>query len=289
MNSGVARTLAGAPDAPLHLAEHSLGAVDFALPPLAPESNGENFILLLGLAGPAARCRTLGLGWHLEPDSLVWLRQPAPIHLRTAGLRPASLIAWRFTTAALPPELADLVLALPFARRLLLGPRPLLPDENLLFRGIRSCPVAPALRPFWATAKLVELITHLLPAPPGSGRAATFVAVPRPDAVPPAVRTALAYMEAHLADPIGLAELSAAACQSPSHFSRIFSETINRGPTAHLRLLRMEHAARLLSSGQVNVTEASFAVGYQSLGQFSRVFSEHHGKPPSAFLPRNNG
>jgi transcriptional regulator GlxA family with amidase domain len=96
-------------------------------------------------------------------------------------------------------------------------------------------------------------------------------------------------MEARLAEPIGLADFAAAAGQSPAHFSRLFSAALGRGPTAHLRRLRMDHAARLLSAGQANVTEAALFVGYQSLGQFSRVFAEHHGRPPSSLLPRNNG
>lgn len=284
--SAAARTLAGAPDAPLHLAEHTLGATDLALAPLSPESPRENFLFLFGLPGAPIRCRSLGLGWQLEHDSLAWLRPAAPIHVRSAGPRPAQVLAWRFTPAALPPEIAELLLALPLGAAPLLGPRALAPLESALVLGLRSCPVAAALRAFWAAAKLLELVTHLLP-PPTLDDGARHAAAP--DALPPPVRAALAYMEARLAEPIGLPELAAAAGQSPAHFSRIFSETIGRGPTAHLRRLRMDHASRLLAAGQANVTEAALAVGYQSLGQFSRVFSEHHGRPPSAFLPRKNG
>jgi AraC-like DNA-binding protein len=281
-------TLAGAPDAPLHLSEYTLGAVDYALPPLAPQATGENFLLLFSLSGPALRCRTLDLGWHLAPDHLVWLRHLAPLHLRSSGLRPAHLLAWRFTTSALPPELGELLLALPTAPTPLAGPRPLQPAEASLLLGLRSCPVAPALRSLWAGAKLVELLTLLLPPPSAHSLPATPSPTPSPASLPAPIRAALAYMEAHLADPIGLTELAAAAAQSPAHFSRTFSETLGHGPTAHLRQLRMEHAARLLAIGHANVTEAALAVGYQSLGQFSRVFNEHHGRSPSAFLPRKN-
>lgn len=291
MASSVHPALAGAPDAPLHLSEYTLGAVDYALPPLSPQSAGENFLLLFSLSGPALRCRTLDLGWHLAPDHLVWVRHLAPLHLRSSGLRPAHLLVWRFTAAALPAELGELLLALPLASTPLAGPRPLHPTEAALVLGLRTCPVAPTLRSFWAGAKLVELLTHLLP--PLASATALTAGQPAPGSFPgprlPApVRAALVYMEAHLADPIGLAELATAAAQSPSHFSRTFSEALGQGPTAHLRQMRMEHAARLLAGGHTNVTEAALAVGYQSLGQFSRVFSEHHSRPPSAFLPRKN-
>ncbi len=259
--------------------------MDYALPPLRPQAAGENFLLLFSLGGPALRCRNLDLGWHLEPSSIVWLRHLTPVHLRSSGLSPAHLLLWRFTASALPAELAEILLALPPDRAPLAGPRPLRPPEAALVLGLRSCPVTPALRTFWAGAKLVELLTHLLPTPKSSPTHPDPAANP---GLPASIRAALAYMENHLADPIGLTELAAAAAQSPAHFSRTFSESIRQGPTAHLRQLRMEHAARLLAAGHANVTEAALAVGYQSLGQFSRVFNEHHGRPPSAFLPRKN-
>ncbi|MCX6937091.1 MAG: helix-turn-helix transcriptional regulator [Verrucomicrobia bacterium] len=285
MSPATSPTLAGSPAATLHLSEYTLGTVDNALPPLQPQAAGENFLLLFSLGGPALRCRTLDLGWHLAPDHLVWLRHLAPAHLRSSSLRPARLLAWRFTAAALPAELAEILLALPPTPAILSGPRPLHRAEAALVLGLRSCPVAPALRSLWAGAKLVEFLTHLLPAPKSS---ATHPDPTSASGLPAPVRTALAYMDAHLAAPIGLTELAAAAAQSPAHFSRTFSEALGHGPTAHLRQLRMQHAARLLAAGHANVTEAALAVGYQSLGQFSRVFNEHHGRPPSAFLPRKN-
>jgi transcriptional regulator GlxA family with amidase domain len=91
-------------------------------------------------------------------------------------------------------------------------------------------------------------------------------------------------MTARLGDPIGLPEIASAANSSPSHLSRLFTAEFGHGPTEHLRRLRLDHAAALLRSGRANVTEAAYASGYQSLGQFSRAFSLRHGKPPSAFM-----
>lgn len=284
------RTLAGDPGGPQHLSEHLLAGPATALAPLSPGAVGENFILLLGLPGPASHLRALDRQWRLEPDQLLWLRHVIPVHASGAGPRPSRVIAWRFTTQALAPELAEWLLSLPAAGQTLTGPRPLAPAETALALGLRSCPVAPALRMFWASAKLAELLTHLLPAPAEEPRDASPAPVAENEIpVPPPVQAALAHMQARLADPIGLVELAAVAGQSPAHFSRLFSATFGHGPTAHLRRLRMDHAARLLASGAANVTEAALAVGYQSLGQFSRVFSEHHGRPPSAFLARKNG
>jgi transcriptional regulator GlxA family with amidase domain len=153
-----------------------------------------------------------------------------------------------------------------------------------LLLGLRGCPVAPALRNIWGTGKLIELLTLLLPPPadPAPAQAQSRV-------LHPALRAVIDYMTAHLAEPIGLPEMAAAVHSSPSHLSRLFTAEFGHGPTIHLRRLRLDHAAALLRSGQANVTEAALAAGYQSLGQFSRAFSEHHGRPPSALIPRNNG
>jgi len=93
-------------------------------------------------------------------------------------------------------------------------------------------------------------------------------------------------MTARLADPIGLPKMAAAVHSSPSHLSRLFTAEFGHGPTVHLRRLRLDHAAALLRSGQANVTEAALASGYQSLGQFSRAFTDHHGHPPSTLLKK---
>ncbi len=164
----------------------------------------------------------------------------------------------------------------------------LTPSMQTVLLALRGCPVAPALRNLWGTGKLIELITLLLP--PSTewreegegGRGAATARAAR--VLHPAIRAALDCMAARLGEPIGLPEIAAASNSSPSHLSRLFTAEFGHGPTEHLRRLRLDHAAALLRSGQANVTEAAYAAGYQSLGQFSRAFSGRHGKPPSAFI-----
>ena len=263
----------------MHLAEYVLGKTEFALPSISPNAPGENYLFVFSLDAIGTSIRLLDVTWTLPKESILWVRHDTPTHLRASASDTVKILAWRFFVTALPPEIGELALALPPGTTPITGPRLCSLTESGLVLGLRSCPVAPSLRDYWASAKLLELVTLLLPAP-----AQLHV---HPSASPPApVRAALALMQARLSDPIGLTELAAAAGQSAAHFSRGFSQAIGHGPTAHLRRLRMDHAARLLTSGEANVTETALALGYQSLGQFSRVFSEHHGQPPSAFLPR---
>lgn len=272
-----ARTLSGEASAPQHLAELRLPASGLAL----PRAGEPGHLLLLALHGRTA-CFHADLAWHLEANQFAWLCPLSGLTLRPATARATDLLVWRFSAAALPAAMHPLLPAP--ARAPAHGPAPLTPSMQTLLLALRGCPVAPALRALWGTGKLIELLTLLLPPPVETGSA------PAPARVlHPAIRAAIDYMSAHLADPLGLPELAAAAHSSPSHLSRLFTAEFGHGPTAHLRSLRLDHAAALLRSGQANVTEASLAAGYQSLGQFSRAFAERHGSPPSALIPRNNG
>jgi AraC-like DNA-binding protein len=237
--------------------------------------------LLLCLQGRVS-CFHANLGWQLDARQFTWLTPLSPFTLRPATVRSAELLVWRFHPAALPVAFHPL-LPVP-SREPAHGPAPLTPSMQTLLLALRGCPVSPALRNLWGTGKLIELLTLLLPPPADPGGAPKSAQV-----LHPAIRAAIAFMNAHLADPIGLPELATAVHSSPSHLSRLFTSEFGHGPTVHLRRLRLEHAAALLRSGETNVTEAALACGYQSLGQFSRAFAEHHGRPPSTLLARNNG
>ena len=54
----------------------------------------------------------------------------------------------------------------------------------------------------------------------------------------------------------------------------------------YLRKMRLEEARRLLEKGDMNVTEAALAVGYNSISSFSRAFSAHFGSKPLSFVKK---
>jgi AraC-like DNA-binding protein len=60
-------------------------------------------------------------------------------------------------------------------------------------------------------------------------------------------------------------------------------------PTHFIRRVRVERASELLRSGAGSVTEVAYAVGFESLSYFNRVFHERFSVPPSAHLvPRGD-
>ena len=290
------RILSGEAASPQRLVELHLPAAGLTLPAPAACAPADSPHLLLLAPRSRVACFHAGLAWHLEAAHYAWLAPTAALTLRPGALRGCDLLAWSFTASTLPASMHGL---LPSPNRApAFGPAALTPSMQTLVLALRSCPVVGALRSLWSTGKLIELLTLLLPPPaPDSASAALGSALPAASAsahapqriLHPAIRAALDFMMAHLSEPIGLPEIAAAAHASPSHLSRLFTAELGHGPTQHLRRLRLDHAAALLRSGQANVTEAALAAGYASLGQFSRTFAEHHGRPPSAFLPRNSG
>jgi AraC-like DNA-binding protein len=226
------------------------------------------------------------MAWSQRADEYVWLSLIDSVRFRLIGKGRGVALLWSFTAGAVPGEMRPLLPVPGHAPAF--GPAQLTPSMQTVLLALRGCPVAPALRNLWGTGKLIELLTLLLPPPVAreAGEAGEAGVLFSSRVQHPAIRAALDCMAARLGDPIGLPEIASAANSSPSHLSRLFTAEFGHGPTEHLRRLRLDHAAALLRSGRANVTEAAYAAGYQSLGQFSRAFSVRHGKPPSAFIRR---
>ncbi len=53
-------------------------------------------------------------------------------------------------------------------------------------------------------------------------------------------------------------------------------------PAAHIQEVRLQQAKLLLAQGKMNVSEVAYAVGFDSLSYFSKVFKKYYGFSPSA-------
>ena len=84
-------------------------------------------------------------------------------------------------------------------------------------------------------------------------------------------------------DPLDVPTLAAAAYCSPAHFSRTFKQTFGETPHRYLQRRRVERATFLLRETTDPVTEIALAVGFGSLGTFSRTFKDILGCCPSEY------
>jgi AraC-like DNA-binding protein len=85
------------------------------------------------------------------------------------------------------------------------------------------------------------------------------------------------------ARPLSIPALARIALVSEAHFIRTFRATFGETPHHYLQRRRVERAMALLRNTDHSVTDICFAVGFSSLGTFSRTFRDIVGRSPSAF------
>src|SRR3954469_11361988 len=80
-------------------------------------------------------------------------------------------------------------------------------------------------------------------------------------------------MDRAYAQPLDIPRLARIAHTSDAHFIRTFHATFGEPPHRYLQRRRVERAMALLRETDQSVTEICFAVGFASLGTFSRTFT----------------
>jgi AraC family transcriptional regulator of arabinose operon len=105
-------------------------------------------------------------------------------------------------------------------------------------------------------------------------------------AVDPRITWTVGYMQRHLAEPIGVAELAALVNLSPSRFRHLFGAQTGLGPGQYLQRLRLRRARLLIERTFLSVKEVMALVGYNDPSHFSKDFRRYHGLSPSALRGR---
>jgi AraC-like DNA-binding protein len=85
------------------------------------------------------------------------------------------------------------------------------------------------------------------------------------------------------ARPLDIPALARIALVSEAHFIRTFRATFGETPHRYLQRRRVERAMALLRNTDRSVTDICLAVGFSSLGTFSRTFRDIVGRSPSGF------
>lgn len=99
---------------------------------------------------------------------------------------------------------------------------------------------------------------------------------------------ALIYLNEHFAESITLDELAAHLNISKYHLSRSFPERIGCGLNDYVNSLRADHAAMLLASTKISVTQVGFDSGFESSSTFFRAFKKQYGVSPKQYRDHPN-
>ncbi len=94
------------------------------------------------------------------------------------------------------------------------------------------------------------------------------------------VARAVAVLRAEFAQPLPVDRLAAAASMSPSSFHQHFRAVTSLSPLQFQKQLRLIEARRLMMSQDASASRAAFAVGYESVSQFTREYGRMFGLPP---------
>ncbi|WP_319526461.1 helix-turn-helix domain-containing protein [uncultured Desulfosarcina sp.] len=100
----------------------------------------------------------------------------------------------------------------------------------------------------------------------------------------PFLRKALQFIHGNYQQQITLEMVARETAMSKYHFSRLFKQHMGLSFKQYLNRQRIEAAKSLIATSGYNITEASFAVGFNDASYFSRVFREIEGGPPKRLL-----
>jgi AraC-like DNA-binding protein len=101
-----------------------------------------------------------------------------------------------------------------------------------------------------------------------------------PDSHAQRVARAVAVLRAEFAQSLPVERLAAVAGMSPSSFHQHFRAITSLSPRQFQKQLRLIEARRLMLSTGVSASSAAFAVGYESVSQFTREYGRLFGSPP---------
>lgn len=184
-------------------------------------------------------------------------------------------------------------------------------SETLRLEFTGAGPVSPALGRYWSVgvnhlsrslqsgdevminpllqAEMTRsLVTALLHTFPNSFLERLRDPVPEPRPGSRGVRRAVAFIEAHLGEPIGIAEIAAAARMSPRGLPAAFRREQGTTPLGYLRMRRLEaaHADLVAADPTAGVSVAVIAArwGFAHPGRFAAAYRDRYGQAPSATL-----
>lgn len=98
------------------------------------------------------------------------------------------------------------------------------------------------------------------------------------------LKTVITYIEDNIAEPtLNVEDLAAAVSMSRITLYRKLKALTNQTTIEFIRSIRLRHAARLLATGQYNVNEVAYMVGFSDVDYFRKWFKKEFNQLPSEY------
>ena len=91
------------------------------------------------------------------------------------------------------------------------------------------------------------------------------------------------YIEAHYSEGITLSDVAEHVHMNRTYVSELFNKNAGISFTRYRAQVRIHHACEMIRQGGASMTDIAFAVGFESLSRFSRVFSQIKGLSPQQY------
>lgn len=106
---------------------------------------------------------------------------------------------------------------------------------------------------------------------------------PLTDEVPFMLKEVIKYIDINIKERIDIIDLSKLTRWSSQHFIRVFTQYIGDTPYQYILRKKMEKAKILITDSDVAMKDIAFELGYESYGNFCKVFKRETGKKPNEF------
>lgn len=204
--------------------------------------------------GPACRADSFTL---LRPGGSVSLSHPEPVEVLAVAFEPQALP----TGADAPPfDMVD-----PGVRALAHELRRVLMQEAEPDRAYLEAV---------GRAMLVRAVHALAHRDPAAGRALI---------APFKLRRVVEHIEAHLAEPITVAELAGLSDLSTAYFARLFRQATGEAPHAFILSRRVARVQELLAGGDLDLATVAYRAGFSSHAHMTTAFKRKLGLSPAAY------
>jgi len=104
-----------------------------------------------------------------------------------------------------------------------------------------------------------------------------------------AVQRISAYLAAHYADDISLADIAEQVDLHPNYVMNVFKEACGIGVWEYVLRLRIGHAQRLLLTTDAKITQIAYDCGFNSAGRFYTAFGRVCGQTPKEYRRTHAG
>lgn len=108
-------------------------------------------------------------------------------------------------------------------------------------------------------------------------------ATSRNRAEPVAIWKARKYVDEHSREELSLTKVAKAVNMNANYLSENFKQVTGIKFVDYVAHARFKNACDLLRNSRLRISEIAFAVGFQSLSQFNRVFKKISGKSPTKY------